>query len=62
MGLFTLPDSDTDSDSNSNCKPNGYIVLYRTFHTAQGQIQIPILTVKDRNGVRIRIRMGIQIC
>ena len=39
-GLFTLPDSDTDSD----CKPNGYIVLTRTFHTAQSQIQIPTPT------------------
>ena len=29
--LFTLPDSDSDSD----CRPNGYIALCRTFHTAQ---------------------------
>ena len=41
--LFTLPDSDTDSNSYSDCKPNGYIVVCRTFHTAQSQIQIPIL-------------------
>ena len=39
-GLFTLPDSDTVSNSDS--KPNGYIVLCRTFHTAQSQIQISI--------------------
>ena len=29
-GLFTLPDSDSDSDSDS--KPDGYIVLCRSFH------------------------------
>ena len=29
-GLFTLPDSDSNSDSDS--KPNGYIVLCRSFH------------------------------
>ena len=34
-GLFTLLDSDTDSDSDSDCKPSVYIVLHRTFHTAE---------------------------
>ena len=29
-GLFTLPDPDSDSDSDS--KPDGYIVLCRSFH------------------------------
>ena len=29
-GLFTLLDSDSDADSD--CKPYGYIVLFRTFH------------------------------
>ena len=33
-GLFTLPDSD------SNCKPHGYIVLCRTFHSAWNQISV----------------------
>ena len=41
IGLFPLPDSDSDSDS----KPNGYIVLYRSFSSAQTRIpiQIPFL-------------------
>ena len=30
-GLFTLPDSDSGTDSDSDSKPNGYIVLYRTW-------------------------------
>ena len=30
-GLFTLPDP--DSDSYLDCKPNGYIVICRTFYT-----------------------------
>ena len=38
--LFILADSDADSYSDSDCKPNGYIVLDRTFHTAQSQIEI----------------------
>ena len=42
--LFTLPDSDSAWDSDLDSKPNGYIVLRRTFHTAHSQIQIPILT------------------
>ena len=53
--LFTLPDSDSDSDLDSDSKPNGYIALCRSFHTAQSQIQIPILTVNYRNGIRIRV-------
>ena len=43
--LFTLLDSDSDSDS----KPIGYIALYRSFHTAQSRIQIPILTANYTN-------------
>ena len=31
-GSFTLPDSDLDSDSDSDSKPDGYIVLCRSFH------------------------------
>ena len=38
-GLFPLPESDSDSDS----KPDGYIVLCRSFSTAQIQIRIPFL-------------------
>ena len=45
--LFTLPDSNSDS------KPSGYIGLYRSFHTAQSQIQIPILTANYKNGIGI---------
>ena len=50
-GLFTLPDLDSDSDS----KPNGYIAPCRSFHTAQGQVQILIPTANYRNGIRIRV-------
>ena len=60
FGLFKLPDLDTNFDSD--CKPNGYIVLYRTFHTVQSQIQIAILTANYRNEIEIRIRIRIQIC
>ena len=41
--LLTLPDSDSDLQSDSNCKRNGYIAIWRSFHTAWSQIQIPIL-------------------
>ena len=51
-GLFALSDSDSDSDSDLNCKPNGYIVLCKSSHTAQSQIQIQILTAKYRNGIK----------
>ena len=34
---------DSDTDSDLDCKPNGYIVLSRTFHTARSPIAIPIL-------------------
>ena len=30
-GLFALRDSDTNSDFDSNCKPNGYIVIFKFF-------------------------------
>ena len=34
--------SDSDTDSDSDCKPNGYIVLCRTFHTGfRFQSQLP---------------------
>ena len=51
----------TDSDPNPDCKPNGYIVLCINFHNAQNQIQIPIVTANYRNGIRIRIRIGIWL-
>ena len=54
--LFTLPDLDSDSYSDSDAKPNGYIALCRSVHTAQSQIQIPILPANYRNGI------GIQVC
>ena len=63
-GLFTVLASDTDSDLD--CKPNGYIVLCKAFHSAQNRIQIPILTDNYRNGIAIgiiiRIRIQIREC
>ena len=53
-GLFTF--SDSDSDSYSDCKPNGHIVVCKTFHTVRSSIQIPVLTANYRNGI------GIGIC
>ena len=40
-GSFTLPDWDMDDDSDTDSKPNGYIVLYRTFHKAWTWTRIP---------------------
>ena len=54
--LFTVPDTDPDTDSDSNCKPNGYIILCRTFRNARSEVQIPIPTSQYRNGI------GIWIC
>ena len=59
-GLLTLPDSESDSYSNTDCKPNGYTVQCREFHTIW--IQIPVPTAKYRNGFGIVIRIGIRIC
>ena len=56
-GLFTLSDSDSFSDS----KPNGYIELCRSFHTAMSQIQIPILTTNYRNGIGIRTHTRVRL-
>ena len=61
-GSFALLNSDTDSDSNSDCKPNSYIVLCRTFHTTHRQIQIPILIANCRNGFEVGIGIRNQIC
>ena len=36
-GLFTLAEMESEIDS----KPNGYIVVCRTFHIAQTQTRIP---------------------
>ena len=47
--LFILWVPDSDSASNSDYKPNGNIVICRTFHTAQSWIQILIPTAKNRN-------------
>ena len=54
-GSFTLPGSDSDSDSDCHSKPNGYIAVCRSFHTAQNQIQFPILIVNYINGIGIRV-------
>ena len=61
-GLFTLLDLDSDSDSDSDRKPNGYIIPYITFHTAQSQSQIPMPTVDYKNRIETGLRMGIYIC
>ena len=34
-GSFTLTETDSGTDSDSDFKPDGYIVLCRTFHIAQ---------------------------
>ena len=52
--LFTMPHADPDSDSNSDCKPKGYIVLCRTFHTAQSQIQ----NSSQLEGTGIELELG----
>ena len=56
-----MPDSDSDSDSDPDSKPNGYIALYKSFHTVQSQIQIPFLTVNYRNGIGIWVRTRLCI-
>ena len=37
-GSFTLTETDSDTKSDSDSKPNGYIVLCKTFHIAQTRI------------------------
>ena len=49
-----MPHADPDSDSNSDCKPKGYIVLCRTFHTAQSQIQ----NSSQLEGTGIELELG----
>ena len=51
--LFTL--------LNLDSKPNGYVTLCRSFHTAGSQIQIPILTANCTNGIRIRVRTQVRL-
>ena len=41
-GSFKLPEMDSGTDSDSDSKPDGYIVLCRTFHIAQTRTWIPI--------------------
>ena len=40
-GSFTLTETDWGMDSDSDSKPDGYIVLCRTFHIAQTWTSIP---------------------
>ena len=40
-GSFTLTEMDSGTDSDSDSKPNGYILLCRTFHIAQAWTRIP---------------------
>ena len=40
-GSFTLTETDSGTDSDSDSKPNGYIVLCKTFHIAQTLTWIP---------------------
>ena len=40
-GSFTLTDRDSGTESDSDSKPDGYIVLCRTFHIAQTRTRIP---------------------
>ena len=60
-GLFTLPDLDSDSDSDLDSKPNGYIILCKSFHTARSQIRNLILTANYRNGLGIRVRTRVRL-
>ena len=41
MAHFTLNETDSGTESELDSEPNGYIVLYRTFHIAHTQNQIP---------------------
>ena len=40
-GSFTLTETDSNTDLDSDSKPNGYIVLYRTFHIVWTRTEIP---------------------
>ena len=40
-GSFTLTETNLDTESEMNSKPDGYIVLCRTFLIAQTRTQIP---------------------
>ena len=42
-GLFTLTETDSGADSVSDSKPDGNIVLCRTFHFAQTWTRIPTI-------------------
>ena len=57
-GLVTLPDSDSDSDS----KPNGYIVLERTFSYCTELNSDSNPTVNYRNGIGIGLGVEIRLC
>ena len=60
-GTFTLTERDSDTDLDSDCKPDGYFVLYRTFHIAQTRTLIPIpYFCTDR--VRVQSRVHLRQC
>ena len=40
-GSFTLMEKDSGIDSDSHSKPDGYVILCTTFHTAQTWTRIP---------------------
>ena len=58
--LLTLPDSDTDSSSDSECKPNHCSTKNFSHFTEFNSDSM--LTANYRNGIGIRVRIGIWIC
>ena len=61
---FTLLYSDADTDSDSDSKPNGHIILYRTFHIAWTLIQIPTpyFCIGQESESRVCTRVRLQQC
>ena len=57
-GSFTLLETDSGTDLDSDSKPNGYIVLCRTFHTAHGDS--PYSLFLCRTGIQVRVRTRIR--
>ena len=59
-GYFPLRESDTDTNSDSDSKPNGYIVLRRTFHIAWiwTRSYSPFLY---RTGIRVQVCTQVRL-